>query len=208
MNLNVSTLFFELALIFIPGFIWMKIHSRYGFRGAKTPFDLILNAFIFGVLSYGLLYVAYRYNGRALEIFDLDSDSRKLIQPEIFPEILAAVVISVLGGVLSLYIENHKLFTRFVQTIGATKTYDDEDVWDFLFNSSSRAAMFVHFRDFEQEVTYAGFVELFSESGPLREMILRDVTVYDFEQTEMYRLRWLYLAKAPENIHIEFPIIP
>ncbi len=54
MNLNVSTLFFELALIFIPGFIWMKIHSRYGLRGDKTQFDLILNAFIFGVLSYGL----------------------------------------------------------------------------------------------------------------------------------------------------------
>jgi len=57
-------------------------------------------------------------------------------------------------------------------------------------------------------VTYAGVVELFSESGPLREMILRDVTVYDFEQTEMYRLRRLYLAKAPENIHIEFPLNP
>jgi len=28
MNLNVSTLFFELALIFIPGFVWMKIHTR------------------------------------------------------------------------------------------------------------------------------------------------------------------------------------
>ena len=57
MNLTVSTLFFELALIFIPGLVWMKIHTRYGFKGEKTPFDLILNAFIFGVLSYGLLYV-------------------------------------------------------------------------------------------------------------------------------------------------------
>jgi len=56
MNLSVSTLFFELALIFIPGFIWMKIHSRYGFKGEKTQFDLILNAFIFGVLSYTVLY--------------------------------------------------------------------------------------------------------------------------------------------------------
>jgi hypothetical protein len=205
-NLNVSSLFFELALIFIPGFIWMKIHSRYGVKGEKTQFDLILNAFIFGVLSYAILYVIYRYQGWSLKLFELESDSRKLIQPEIFPEIIAAVMIAIVGGVLSLYVENHKLFTRFVQRMRATKTYGDEDVWDFVFNSSSRAVNFAHFRDFQQRVTYAGFVEIFSESGQLREIVLRDVIVYDFEQTEMYRVPRLYLARERENIHIEFPI--
>jgi len=72
-------------------------------------------------------------------------------------------------------------------------------VWDFVFNSSSRAAIFVHFRDFEQRATYAGFVEVFSESGPLREIVLRDVTVYDFEQTELYRLRVSTLLRAREH---------
>lgn len=206
MNLNVSSLFFELALIFIPGFIWMKIHSRYGFKGEKTQFDLILNAFIFGVLSYAFLYVVYRLRGWNLRLFELESDSRKLIQPEIFPEIIAAVVIAVVGGVLSLYVENHKVFTRFVQKIGATKTYGDEDVWDFVFNSPASSVTFVHLRDFEQRVTYAGFVEIFSESGELREVVLRDVIVYDFEQTEMYRVPRLYLAKERQNIHIDFPV--
>jgi Family of unknown function (DUF6338) len=184
----------------------MKIHSRYGFKGEKTQFDLILNAFIFGVLSYAFLYVVYRLRGWNLRLFELESDSRKLIQPEIFPEIIAAVVIAVVGGVLSLYVENHKVFTRFVQKIGATKTYGDEDVWDFVFNSPSSSVTFVHLRDFEQRVTYAGFVEIFSESGELREVVLRDVIVYDFEQTEMYRVPRLYLAKERQNIHIDFPV--
>jgi hypothetical protein len=121
MNLGVSSLFFELAVIFIPGFIWMKIHSRYGFKGEKTQFDLILNSFIFGVLSYAFLYMIYAYKGWMLKIFDLDSDSKKLLQPEIFPEIVAAVGISIIGGIVTLYVENHKLFTRLVQSIGATK---------------------------------------------------------------------------------------
>src|ERR1700730_9383290 len=155
MNLGVSSLFFELAVIFIPGFIWMKIHSRYGFKGEKTQFDLILNSFIFGVLSYAFLYMIYAHKGWMLKIFDLDSDSKKLLQPEIFPEIVAAVGISIIGGIVTLYVENHKLFTRLVQSIGATKTYGDEDVWDFVFNARSRAVDFVHFRDFEQRVTYA-----------------------------------------------------
>jgi uncharacterized protein DUF6338 len=205
-NLNVSSLFFELALIFIPGFIWMKIHSRYGIRGEKPQFDLILNAFIFGVLSYAILYSIYRFNSWSLKIFELEPESKKLVQPEIFPEILAAAVIAVVGGVLSLYVENHKLFTRFVQMIGATKTYGDEDVWDFVFNSGSSAVNFVHLRDFEQRVTYASFVETFSESGQRREIVLSDVAVYDFEGTEMYRVPRLYLARGRENLHIEFPI--
>jgi hypothetical protein len=125
----------------------MKIHSRYGFKGEKTQFDLILNAFIFGVLSYAFLYVVYRYKGWSLKLFELESDSKKLIQPEIFPEIIAAVMIAI-GGVLSLYVENHKLFTRFVQKIGATKTYGDEDVWDFVFNSSCARSEFRTFQRF------------------------------------------------------------
>jgi hypothetical protein len=178
----------------------MKIHSRYGFKGEKTQFDLILNAFIFGVLSYAFLYIVYRYQGWDLKLFELESDSKKLIQPDVFPEIMEAMLIAVIAGVLGLYMENHKLFTRFVQKIGATKTFGDEDVWDFVFNSRSRAVNFVHFRDFEQRVTYAGFVEIFSETGRLREMVLREVIVYDFRGTEMYRVPRLYLAKDPVNV--------
>jgi hypothetical protein len=181
MNLGVSSLFFELAIIFIPGFIWMKIHSRYGAKGEKTQFDLVLNSFIFGVLSYALLDLIYACKGWTLKIFDLSPDSKKLLEPEIFPEIAAAVVISIIGGIVTLYVENNKLFTRFVQWIGATKTYGDEDVWDFTFNAGSRAVDFVHLRDFEQRVTYAGIVETFSESGQLRELVLRDVEVFDFD---------------------------
>jgi hypothetical protein len=184
----------------------MKIHSRYALKGEKTQFDLILNAFIFGVLSYAFLYIIYRYKGWSLKLFELETESKKLIQPEIFPEIIEAVMIAIVCGVISVYIENYKLFTRLVQKIGATKMYGDEDVWDFVFNSPSRAVNFVHFRDFEQRATYAGFVEIFSETGQLREIVLGDVAVYDFEGTEMYRVPRLYLARGRENIHIEFPI--
>jgi hypothetical protein len=205
-NLNVSSLFFELALIFIPGFIWMKIHSRYVIRGEKAQFDLILNAFIFGVLSYAFLYLIYRCFGWNLKLLDLESESKKLIQPVIFPEILMAAAIAAVGGVVTLYVENYKLFTRLVQLIRATKTYGDEDVWDFVFNSRSSTVEFIHFRDFDQRVTYAGIVETFSESEKLREIVLADVAVYDFEGNEMYRVPRLYLARERENIHIEFPI--
>jgi uncharacterized protein DUF6338 len=205
-NLNVSSLFFELALIFIPGIVWMKIDNRYGIKGEKSLFNLVLNAFLFGVLSYAFLYIIYRCMGWSLKLVELDSESKKLIQPEIFPEILEALAIAIVGGVLTLYFENYKIFTRFVQTIRETKAYGDEDVWDFVFNSPSKTVDFVHFRDFDQRVTYAGLVQNFSESGQLREIVLGDLIVYDFDGKEMYRVPRLYLARGRENIHIEFPI--
>lgn len=206
MNLNVSSLFFELALIFIPGFVWMKIHTRYGFKGEKTQFDLILNAFIFGVLSYAILYFFYLAKGWELKVFALRPESDRLVPADIFPEIVGALGISIAGGVLTLYAENRKLFTRFVQAIGATMTYGDEDVWDFVFNSRSAAVNFVHVRDFEQQVVYAGYVEVFSETGRLRELVISSVIVYDFDGAEMYKVPRLYLARERDNVHIEFPL--
>jgi hypothetical protein len=75
----------------------MKIHTRYGFKGEKTQFDLILNAFIFGVLSYAILDIVYPFNGWSLKIFDLGSESKKLLEPAIFPEIFYAVIVNLLA---------------------------------------------------------------------------------------------------------------
>lgn len=58
--------------------------------------------------------------------------------------------------------------------IKATKTYGDEDVWDFTFNSSDAAVEYVHFRDFANRIVYAGGVREFSETDKLRELVLRD----------------------------------
>jgi Family of unknown function (DUF6338) len=205
MNLNVSTLFFELAVIFLPGFIWMKIYTYYGAKGARSQFDMILNAFIFGVISYAILLAIYSVKGIPLNVLNIDSDSKKLLDPKILPEIIYAICIAIICGIISLYVENFKIFTLFVQWIGATKRFGDEDVWDFTFNSRSRGMGYVHFRDFERSVVYAGYVICFSESGELRELLLVNVIVYDFGGNKMYEVPRLYLARERHDVHIEFP---
>lgn len=66
----------------------------------------------------------------------------------------------------------------------------------------------MHVRDFENEFVYAGGVNSFFETDKLRELVVLDVIVYDFEATKLYDIPRLHLARAPENIHIEFPISP
>jgi hypothetical protein len=104
-----------------------------------------------------------------------------------------------------LYATNWKLLTRFLQCIRATKRYGDEDVWDFTFNSREAEVEYVNVRDFEKEITYSGWVELFSESEKQRELLLRDVIVYDWEGKELFKMARVYLARKSDNIDIEFP---
>jgi hypothetical protein len=203
-NLNVSSLFVELALIFLPGFVWLKIHMRFGAKGETPQFDMILNAFLFGVTSYLILYGIYAYRGATLAIMDLDTNSTKIIDPKIFKEILYAIAVAIIGSILTLYAENYKVFTWFVQKIRATKRFGDEDVWDFVFNSSSKSVNYVFVRDFEQRVVYAGYVDLFSETGQLRELVLSTVTVYDFESVEMYQMPRVYLARSASASTLSF----
>lgn len=106
-----------------------------------------------------------------------------------------------------MYAAKGKWLTRFLQKIKATKTYGDEDVWDFTFNSSDAASEYVHVRDFDNEIVYAGWVSTFSESEKLRELVLTKVKVYDFAGTEIFETPRVYLARKPEGIHIEFPFI-
>ena len=71
---------------------------------------------------------------------------------------------------------------------------------------------YVHVRDFDKNITYAGWVKAFSETGKLRELLLSDVVVYsnsDEEATtiEETKIRFLYIARDKTDIHIEFPHI-
>ena len=167
MNFGVSSLFFELAIIFLPGFLWMKIHTKYGAKRERSQFDLILNAFLFGVVSYIILMLIYRAGGWRLNVLALDQDSKKLLDSAILPEILQATLIALCCGILFVYAENRKFLTRTFQRIGLTKRFGDEDVWDFVFNSNSVGVEWIYFRDFSERVVYCGYVRLFSEFGTI-----------------------------------------
>jgi Family of unknown function (DUF6338) len=122
-----------------------------------------------------------------------------------FKEIALASVVAIICSVLWLYVTNYKLITRLLQAIGATKRYGDEDVWEFMFNSSRAEAEYCHLRDFDKKITYAGWVDSYSETAKQRELVLRDVIVWDFEGQQLFEIPRVYLARKSDNIDIEFP---
>jgi Family of unknown function (DUF6338) len=205
-NFSVSGLFLELALVLIPGFIWTRIHTKYGAPGERTAFDIVLNSAIFGVAAYTILFVVDRVIGAQFHLLDLDLTAQRL-EPAILIDVFWALIISLCGSVVYLYIENYKVVTRFLQWIRATHRYGDEDVWDFVLNTKKNLP-FINVRDFSNEVVFAGYVLVFSESGQLRELLLGNVAVYDFAGSELYRVEALYIARDRGDITVEFPTMP
>ena len=116
-----------------------------------------------------------------------------------------SVPIAFVLAILWLYFHNHKILGWFLQKIQATKKFGDEDVWDFVFNSSMEEVEYIHIRDFKKELVYAGWVRAFSETDELRELFLQNVVLYNFKGQELYKVPKIYLARSPEDITIEFP---
>jgi hypothetical protein len=204
--MEVSLLVLQIAIIFLPGIIWARLDSTYGLKSKVTDTEFLIRAFMFGMVTYAVTFVIFTLLHRPFAVVDLDEkDKGLLVTAPIAWEVIWAICISFVLSVIWLYISNYKILTRFLQIIKATKTYGDEDVWDFTFNSSKAAVEYVHYRDMENEIVYSGWVNTFSETDKLRELVLRDAQVFDFDGKLLFEIPLLYLARKPDNIHLEFP---
>jgi hypothetical protein len=204
--------FFQLVIIFIPGIIWERVDAQYGSNRATQQWDILRRSFVFGLAAYLVTFCIYWLAsffvpGLNFQLFQFKKDVEFLDAASI-KLIFAASLVSMACSVLWLYASTYKLVTRFLQWTKATKRYGDEDVWDYTFNSGRAEVEYIHLRDFDKKITYAGWVEAFSESEKQREVRLRDVIVYDFEGKVLFETPRVYLARKADNIDIEFPYRP
>ena len=206
--MEISLLALQIAIVFLPGIIWARLDSTYGLRAKSGDAEFFMRAFMFGLVSYAATFLLFTAIGRPFSIIDLGArENTAIVTAAIAYEVVVAIAISLGLSVFWLYMTNYKLLTRLLQKIGATKTYGDEDVWDFTFNSQKAVVEYVHVRDFQNRIVYAGWVDTFSETDKLRELVLSNAQIFDFDGNMLFEIPLVYLARAPENIHIEFPYI-
>lgn len=201
---------FQIVIIFIPGLIWERIDAQYGRNRATQQWDILRRAFMFGLAAHLATFVVFSvvsiwWPDWSFKFFDIKKDAT-FLDNAAFRQILAASGLALLCAIVWLYATNYKLPTKLLQAIGATKRYGDEDVWDYTFNSGYPEVEYVHVRDFDKKLTYAGWVEVWSESEKQRELVLRDVIIYDFEGAVLVETARVYLARKADNIDIEFPV--
>lgn len=204
--MSINIFVFQFALIFLPGLLWARMHSVFADKEKSSAVEFFVSTFFYGLISYVVVFAAYAWRGVPFAFVDVASaDKHGVINAQVATQIVFAVAVAFGLGVLSIYAATYRWLFRLLHFIRATKRYGSEDVWDFTFNSNLAEVEYVHVRDFDQKLVYAGWVNAFSETGKLRELTLRDVQVFDFQGALFYEVPRLYLARKPEGLHIEFP---
>lgn len=194
-------------MLLLPGIIWAQVDARFAAIEKPSEFDFTLRALVFGLASYATTFAIFWMMHWHFSTIDIGAMPEKnVITVPIIYQILAAVAVGCVMAVLWLYVSTWGLLAKFLKVIRATKRIGDEDLWYTTFNAPDRLVSYAQVRDFDKKIVYAGWVGAFSESGKLRELTLYDAQLYDFEGNSLYDVPFLYLARKPDDIHIEFPL--
>lgn len=202
-----NTLVIQIALLFLPGIIWERIHATYVLKDKPEQFEWVRRSFIFGVLSYAVAFSLYSACHRRFYLVTLEGD-HLAFSFRIAREIGAATAVALVMSLAHVWFDSRKLFARFLLSVKIAMRYGPEDVWDYTFTKGDQLSEYLNLRDFDKEIIYSGYVLLYSESEKLRELVLRDVIVYSFDGSELFRAPRVYISRDKDNIDIEFPDRP
>ena len=83
-----------------------------------------------------------------------------------------------------------------------TKRFGDEDIWDFFHDIPDIEWVFV--RDHSFNLNYYGWIQAYSDPNEPRELLLRDVKIYDSLTGDcLGELDAIYLSRKNHTITIE-----
>lgn len=200
--MEISELTLKLILLLIPGSIACILYERLTIHKQWNSFKFITNAILFGSISYVLAQIVFN-----ICTIDLSFNSfwENLPSKEIpYVVIVKASILSIFVGLIAAGLDHYKIINRFGKWIKLTNKYGDENLYSYFLNAKEVEEVYI--RDIENKLTYHGFVNSFSEVDEIKEIVLLDVVVYDYETSQkLYELDKIFLSRSKENLIIELP---
>ena len=209
--MDISALTLKLIIILIPGAISALLFDALTTHKEWTPFKFMVNSILMGIVAYLLLqgaewlfFTIYNIFANTKESFDSLqvwgslSDSESIPYGEVA---LGAVCGFVVGlGATGLYF--YKIFNRLSKWLRLSNKYGDENLYSYFLNAEGTRIVYV--RNVKLNITYYGYVKAFSETENLSELVMTDVSVYDYQATrKFYDIDQIYLSFAKTDVIIE-----
>lgn len=200
--MEISELTLKLILILIPGCISCVIYEKLTIHKTWSPFKFIVNAIIFGAISYLLAQFIF-------QLFDADSGFisfwKNLPSKEIpYSVIVKTSLVSIIVGLSIVSLDYFKLINRFGKLIHITNKYGDESLFYYFLNRKD--ILDVYIRDIDNGLTYLGDIVAYTENESTVEIVLKDVVVYSYGSSEeYYQVSEIYISRNKENLIIEKP---
>lgn len=217
--MDISEFTIRLIVLMLPGAIASLIIERLTVHSKWDHFQFIVYSVILGILSYclyqgGLYLIAtYNYldavchkvkanfNPEFISFWSSLFNSQQPISPK---EVFIGCIYSIFVGLIISKIIHYKYLNRIAKKLRITDKYGDENLFTFFLNA--KEVNWVWIRDKKKGLTYEGLRESFSETDSIREILLRDVKVYTYEDSALcYEIPALYLSFPSGELHIEMP---
>lgn len=203
---------FHLILLTIPGFLGLMIgkilssisKERKRIADWNDVLSLISFSFISCLLYDSTILIIAKISRittfkSTIEIIQNSNDYYTTKQ------FLILVIINIIMGLIYATVYNKKLLYKVAKKLKITKQFGEEDVWAYVNNSDD--IEWVYLRNYKNGLTYHGYIQLFSDSGEKREVLLSDVSIYYTDTAEyLYSLDKVYLCLDDYDISIEIPI--
>jgi len=205
--MELSEFSLKIIFLFIPGIVSLLIIEKLSFHREYKLYQILIYSLILGFANYSFYYVLIELFNAIFQTCYSCMFFTTLINKSTqidFWEILKVSFLSIVIGYLFSALINHKVLNKIGKLLRVTRKFGDLDVWSFIMNSKN--VEWVVIRDFDTDLMYEGWIELFSDSTERDELLLRDVIVFKNSTGEIiYRTPGLYFPKKRENITIEFP---
>jgi hypothetical protein len=206
--MEISELTLKIILIFIPGAIASLILDQLTIHKDWSSFTFVIHSIILGLITYLFIQLFYLVpfinpTGKVLKFWQSINDTKSIP----FIEILYASIFSVFLGFGITFIVQRKWLFKIARWSRISFKYGDECLYYYFLNAKDLKEVYV--RDYDQNLTYHGFIQVFSESDYERELVLTNVDVYRLSDSHhLYNTDAIFISKSKSsNWHIETPII-
>ncbi len=201
--MEISELTLKLIIILIPGAIATRVYQKVTIHEKWTSFQFIANSILFGSFSYLIteLFIVKLYDDKRLINFWNDLPTSEIP----YDIVLKTCITGLFIGLIVSAIDHFKILNWFAKKIKISNKYGDENLYSHFLNASNVTEVYV--RDLENNTTYHGIIDSFSETDTTCEIVLWDVAVYSNDPSKLVNnLDKVYLSRPKNNITIELPI--
>lgn len=208
MKADLSTLVIRIIFLLVPGAIGATLYWKLKGRATRKDWEDILEVIIFSLLSYAVYALIvtvldWKWPNAGIQFtaFQAFFDDRIAVR---WQDVFFSSIVGVFLALVASYSYQFKLVNKVGKKIRATTRFGDEDVWDFVHRSPDVRGSWVVVRDHKLNLYYSCWIQAFSDSGKERELLLRDVDVYDNTSAECrYKTPVMYLSREKDDLTIE-----
>ncbi len=210
----VNALAIAIAVVLFPGVIACLICDKITVHSPKWgSFKYSIYSFVFGVLSYVLLQALFSIShwvsvllcfvkSSPPELLNVWTIVTKQTTSIDLSEVFFATLLAPVVASTASFIVNHKVINKIAQKLHISSKYGDENLFSFFLNA--KEVDWVYVRDKSGELSYRGRIVSFSETDSMQEIVLSEVTVFEYETSEeLYSVPLIYLSKPMGSFVIE-----